>query len=166
VDWAAAVEVRPSRGWALGLSFQSDLADLQEALLADSNDRYRRRIPAAGVYAVWTAPGFDLSFEIVSALRAFEGLGSDRDRPLAWNPEFAHFINHGFEWALRWEGGRDLEDAPQYQAGLALTWRPVPHASLSIEYLHGWFSGNLETGSSDQPYARWHHIGAKLSVVF
>jgi hypothetical protein len=102
----------------------------------------------------------------VGALRSFEELESDRNQPVAWNVEFAHFIHPRFDWAVRAAGSRELADAPEYQLGLALTWRPVERASLTVEYLHGWFSGSLATNDEDEPYARVHQFGAKLSIAF
>jgi len=165
LSWAASVEARAAR-WLFGLSYQSDLADSREALLQDFDNRYVNRVGAVGGYAVWTAPGFDLTFEVVRALESFRELESDRDRPVAWNLEFVHAVHPRFDWALRWEGSRELADAPARQAGLALTWRPAERASLTVEYLHGWFSGGLATNEDGEPYASAYRIGAKLSVAF
>ena len=166
LGWAASVEARVEQGGLFGLSYQSDLADSREALLQDFEDRYIKRVGAAGGYAVWTTPDFDLTFEVVRALGSFRELESDRNRPVAWDLEFAHFVHPRFDWALRWEGSRELTDAPAHQVGLALTWRPVEQASLTVEYLHGWFSGNLATNEEDEPYTTAYRIGAKLSVTF
>ena len=166
LDWAATIEARPKQGWLLGLSYQSDLADSREALLGDFANRYVKRVGAVGGYAIWSTPEFDLGFEAVGALGSFAELEDDRDRPVAWNVEFAHFVHPRFEWAMRWEGSRELADAPERQVGLALTWRPVEQASLTIEYLHGWFSGNLATNEQDEPYTKTYQVGAKLSVAF
>lgn len=166
LDWAASIEARLEQGWLLGLSYQSDLADSREALLGDFENRYIKRVGAAGGYAVWTTADFDLTFEVMGALRPFDELENDRNQPVAWNVEFAHFVHPRFDWALRWEGSRELADAPAHQVGLALTWRPVEQASLTVEYLHGWFSGNLATNEEDEPYTTAYRIGAKLSVAF
>lgn len=166
LDWAASIEARLERGWLLGLSYQSDLADSREALLEGFDSRYLKRVGAAGGYAVWTTADFDLTFEVMGALRSFDELEDDRNQPVAWNVEFAHFVHPRFDWALRWEGSRELTDAPAHQVGLALTWRPVEQASLTVEYLYGWFSGSLATNDEDEPYERAYQIGAKLSVAF
>ncbi len=166
LDWAASIEARLERGWLLGLSYQSDLADSREALLEDFDSRYLKRVGAAGGYAVWTTADVDLTFEVMEALRPFDELEDDRNQPVAWNVEFAHFVHPRFDWALRWEGSRELVDAPERRVGLALTWRPVEQASLTVEYLYGWFSGSLATNDEDEPYERAYQIGAKLSVAF
>jgi len=166
LDWAASIEARLERGWLLGLSYQSDLADSREALLEDFDSRYLKRVGAAGGYAVWTTADFDLTFEVMGALRSFDEPEDDRNQPVAWNVEFAHFVHPRFDWALRWEGSRELVDAPERRVGLALTWRPVEQASLTVEYLYGWFSGSLATNDEDEPYERAYQIGAKLSVAF
>lgn len=165
-DWAAALEVPAERGWSFGLSYQSDLADSQDKLLDDVGNRYRRRVGAAGGYAMWTTPEFTLSTEVIGALGSFRELTRDRDRPLAWNLEFAHSIHPRLDWALRWEGSRELADAPARQWGLALTWRPMEQASLTVECLRGWFSGSLASNARDEPYSRLRQLGAKLSLAF
>ncbi|HRD67739.1 MAG TPA: hypothetical protein PKY50_16460 [Candidatus Competibacter sp.] len=166
LDWAASIEARLGGGWLLGLSYQSDLADSREALLEDSGSRYLKRVGAAGGYAVWTTADFDLTFEVIGALRPFDELEDDRNQPIAWNAEFAHFVHPRFDWALRWEGSRELVDAPDRRVGLALIWRPVEQASLTVEYLYGWFSGSLATNEEGEPYESTYQIGAKLSVAF
>jgi hypothetical protein len=166
LDWAASVETQVGESWLFGLSFQSDLADSDERFLRDTDDRYARRVAGAGGYAVWTAPGFDLTFEVVGALRSFRELEDDRNQPVAWNVEFAHFFHRRFSWALRWEGSRELEDAPRQQVGVALTARIAEQASLTAEYLYGWFSGDLATSDDDERYDRVSRIGAILSIAF
>jgi hypothetical protein len=166
VDWAASLEARLGPGWLLGVSYQSDLADSEEAFLADDDDRYARRVGAAGGYAAWTGPGFDVSLEMMGALRSFRERDRDRDQPFAWNLELAHFAHERFDWALRWEGSRELEDAPHHQVGIAVTWRPVEHASLTVEYLYGWFEGSLATDDEDERYSSVGRVGAMLSVAF
>lgn len=166
LDWAASIEARLDGGWLLGLSYQSDLADSRETLLGDFENRYVKRVGAAGGYAVWTTSDFDLAIEVAGTLRSFQELEDDRNQPIAWNVEFSHFVHPRFDWALRWEGSRELVDAPGRQVGLALTWQPAEQASLTVEYLYGWFSGSLATNEEGEPYESTYQIGAKLSVAF
>lgn len=164
-DWSAGIEAR--FGDALvGAGYQSDLADSEAQFVREFGQRYARRVDAASAFVQYSGPGFDLSFEALRALRRFRELERDRDQPLAWNIELAHFFHAQFSWALRWEGSRELEDAPRRQAGVALTWRPGPRASLTVEYLQGRFGGRLATDADDEPYRRVRQIGAQLSIAY
>lgn len=166
IDWSAAVETWSGDSLSFGLSYQSDLADSDEKLLEDENNRFERKVPALSTYAVWTTPKFDLSFEALGALKSFRELDPDRNQPVAWNLEFSHVMHPRFDWALRWEGSLDVQDQPKHQVGVALTFRTGVQASLSIEYLHGWFKGELATNDEDEPYRRVNRVGAQLSLAF
>lgn len=166
-NWAIAAETWLSDNWALGMSFQSDLSDADTRLLEEVDDRYTRRVAGAGVYLLWVSQRFEISAEALGATDSFDALAADRNRPWAWNLEVAHFIpDSNFELAFRIEGSEELEDAPRYQFGSALTWRAQKHTSLTLEYLHGEFSGALFTNENDQPYDHVDRIGALLSVEF
>lgn len=166
MDWSAGVETWFGESWSFGLSYQSDLADSDDKILEDEGNRFERKVPAASGYAVWTTRQFDLSVEALGATRSFRKLDGDRNRPWAWNIEFSHFTHRHFDWALRWEGSRELEDEPAHQVGIALSFRTGPRASLSLEYLHGWFKDEFATNDDDESYDRVNRVGAQLSVAF
>lgn len=166
VDWVLAVESWPADTLSLGASFISDLADADERPLEEEGNRYARRVPGLSGYLLWTAQDYEITLEALGAMRSFAELEADRDRPRAWNLEFAYFLESGIEWALRVEGSRELEDAPHRQYGAAVTFRPYRRAALTLEYLHGRFSGDLATDADDNPYDHVNRFGAQLSILF
>jgi hypothetical protein len=166
LDWTAAIAATIDDRYIFGLSYQSDLADANSSLVADTNNRYQRKVDAASGYFIWLADDFEVSFEVLGALDSFRELESDRDQPLAWNLEFTHFIDSDFEWALRAEGSRELEDEPEWQLGTALTWHVNHNISCSIEYLHGHFKKGMATNDADESYDHVDRIGVQISVGF
>jgi len=166
MGWAASIDARLGGQWQLGIGYQSDLADAQDAPLRSDEGGTDRRVDAASAYAQWTRGNIDLSFEIVSALKSSRVLAPDRDKPVAWSIELAHFSHPELSWAIRWEGSRELADAPHRRAGIALSWRPSRQASLTVEYLHGRFVRGLATDDDDSSYTRERQLGTKLSYAF
>jgi hypothetical protein len=166
LDWAAAIATTIDDQYIFGLSYQSDLADANSGLLADTDDRYRRKVDAASGYFIWWTEDFELSFEALGALNSFRELDSDRDQPVAWNLEFSRFIDSDFEWALRAEGSRELEGEPEWRLGTALTWHVNRNISCSVEYLHGRFKNGLATNDADEPYHHIDRVGVQISVGF
>lgn len=166
-DWGLATEIWWSDNWSFGFSYQSDLADADSRLLEDANERYAQRVAGVSGYVLWLSRRFELTLEGVAATGSFDELDRDRNRPWAWNAELVHLSpGASFEVAFRIEGSEELEDEPQYQFGPALTLRAGRHASLTLEYLHGEFDGDLATNDDDRPYHQVDRLGAKLSVAF
>jgi hypothetical protein len=166
-NWALATEFWLNDAWSFGLSYQSDLADSDARLLEDFNDRYVNPVAAVSGYALWAGESFEASFEVLAATDSFEELDADRNKPWAWNAELVHFQpGSNFEIALRFEGSRELEDEPKYQFGPAITWRTGSYASLTLDYLHGEFSGDLAATENDEPYDSVDRFGAIFSLAF
>ncbi len=163
-NWACALQASPTRTLSVGLAFQSDLADSDARLLAHNDDRYRNEVSGASGFLVWSAQDLEFSIEVLSALRSFDELDPDRDRPRAWNLEFAHFPGPRIEWALRVEGSRELEDAPEHRAGIAFTWRPAKRLSITFDYLHGHFANGLALDENDQAYVNSDRFVALVSL--
>ncbi len=165
-DWGLATEFWFNQAWSAGLSYLSDLADADSRPLEDDNDRYERRVSGLSAYVLWAGEQFELTLEGLAATGSFRELDNDRDRPRAWNAELVYVGYPSFDIALRFEGSRELEDEPLYQVGAAATWRLGRRASLTVEYLHGEFSGELASTDDDQPYDHVDRLGAMLSVAF
>lgn len=166
LSWVLAMETSPTDSLSFGLSLQSNLADSEDHLLADTNNTYMRRVPGLSGYMVWTTPEVEITLEGLGATREFAELDEDRDQPRAWNLELVHFTRRDLEWALRFEGSRELEDKPEIQLGVAMTWRPYGRASLTLEFLTGRFEGGLATNDRDEPHEYVHSIGAQFSFAF
>ncbi len=165
-DWGFAAEVSPSDYVSFGVSYLSDLADSQEGLLDDFNDRYDTRVDALSAFAVIEYDRFELTGEFVGALDSFEELDSDRDKPRAWNVELAFYPEGNFEWALRLEGSDELEDAPRLQGGAAVAWRVTRYASVTLEYLRGSYEAGLAEDGDERELDKVDQIGALMSFEF
>ena len=165
-DWGVSSEFWFNHAWSFGLSYQSDLADADSRLLEDDNDRYQRRVSGVSAYILWAGEEVELTLEGLAATGSFRELDNDRNRPGAWNAELVYVGYASFDLALRFEGSRELEDEPQLQFGGAATWRMGRRASLTLEYLHGEFSGELASNNDDEPYDHVDRVGAMLSVAF
>ncbi|HEY9052181.1 MAG TPA: LbtU family siderophore porin [Gammaproteobacteria bacterium] len=166
IDWSAAIEAWPADDISFGISYLSDLADSDERLLSDFNNRYEKRVPALSTYLLWVAENYEVSFEMVSALDTFVELDADRDKPQAWNLEYACFVSNTLDWAIRIEGSNELEDAPESQYGFAVNLRLHKYAVLTLEALQGEFKNGLATNSNDEPYKTINTLATKLSIAF
>lgn len=165
-DWTLAFEAWPSETVSVGMSYQSDLADSDEQLLEDADNRYSRKVPGLSAYGIWSLEKYEVSFEALGALRSYSELEHDRNQPLAWNLEFAQFFSKNFEWALRVEGSHELEDAPEIQYGISGTWRPWKNSTLTLEYLRGNFKDTLAVSEDDESYDRVETLAAQFSIIF
>ncbi len=166
-NWAIGGEFWPHQDWSFGLSYQSDLADSDGRLLDDYNGRYGKQVAGISAYLLWVGHMLEVSVETVAATSSFKELDADRNKPLAWNTEVAYFLpGSNVEIAFRFEGSQEIEDAPRYQYGAAVTWRTGKFAALTIEYLHGEFEGALATTENDDPYNHVNRVGAIMSMEF
>ncbi len=166
LDWTFALEAWPDQDLSIGLSLQTDLADSDERLLADQDNRFVRKVPGLSGYLLWIGDGFEVTFEALGATRSFREFESDRDRPVAWNLELGLFLHPKLELALRIEGSRKLEDAPRTQYGAAATLLLHRNTTLTLELLHARFDGNLATDDDDNSFSHSNSVGALLSLAF
>lgn len=165
-DWGLATEVSPVAWGTFGASYLSDLADSQDGLLSDFNDRYERRVPAWSAYGIVGFDRFEVTAELVRALRSFKELDPEANRPRAWNLELAYYPAGSFEWALRLEGSKEVEDEPELRAGMSVAWRIFKQASITLEYLRGTYEQGLAEDSKERELDKVHQFGSQLSVEF
>jgi len=142
VNWGTALAGSPLESWTLGASYISDLADAKDGLLEAYENRYRSRVDAVSGYTVVGVGRFEVTAEMVRALKAFAELPPDRNQPFAWNVELAFFPEGPLDAAVRLEGSEELDNAPRLLGGLAVSWRPLRNVSTTIEYLHGDYDDN------------------------
>ncbi len=166
-SWVLGAEFWLHDGLSFGASVQSDLADSDAGFLEENDNRYDGQTPAVSGFILWVGESYEVSLEGLAAIGSFEELESDRNKPAAWNAEMVRFFTGAdFEFALRFEGSREVEDEPRYQYGAAATWRAGKYASLTMEFLHGEFDGDLAVTGDDKPYDHVNRVGAILSVEF
>jgi len=166
LDWSVAIESWPTDYFSFGISYLSDLADSDAQLLGASNIRYARKVPAISGYLLYVADNYDISLEVLGALDSFRELDSDRDIPQAFNLEFAYSLTPKLDWAIRLEGSRELEDAPELQTGMALNYRLHQNAVVTLEALRGFFNDDLATDNNNNAYEHVDTLGALLTVSF
>lgn len=166
LDWAFALEMQTSGALALGISYQSDLADSDERMLADHDNRYARKVAAIGAFLHWRGTNYLVTAEALGALRRFSEWEHDRDKPLAWNIELTHPLAHeSLRLSWRLEGSRELQDQPRWQAGIALNWAVHDHIGLTLEYLHGRYERGL-SGDDDAPDREVDTASARITFDF
>ena len=166
LDWSAGIEAWPSDALSVGISYLSDLADSNQRLLSEHQNRYLNKVPAISGYVLWEAEKYEVSLEVLGALESFDELDPDRDQPWAANLEFTHFMTPEFDWTVRIEGSRELENAPAWQLGLAVNYKILKNVFITVEGLHGFFRGTLATDDAGNDYESITTFSALLSVGF
>ena len=166
LDWSAAIEAWPTDYLSFGISYLSDLADSDARLLEVNNNRYSDKVPALSGYLLGVAEQFEISLEVLGDLDSFHELAPDRDRPQAFNLEFTHFLTPKLDWALRIEGSRELEDAPELQLGIAVNYRLFKNVAFTFEALRGYFKDTLATDDNGNSFESVDTLGAQLSIGF
>jgi len=159
MDWGFALAGSPLEVWTVGMSYISDLADAKDHLLADFGNRYASRVDGVSAYSVLGTGRFEITAELVAALKAFKEFPADRNQPFAWNVEVAFFPRGPIDMAFRVEGTRELVAAPRLRLGPALSWRPVRRASLTLEYLYGDYAPSNAREAADR-------LGLLASFIF
>lgn len=139
LDWGFAAEWSPLEVITLGTSFISDLADSDEQLLQDSNNRYQRRTGGISGYAVLGFEQVEITAEYVRTLNRFKELDEEIDQPFAYNLEFQVYPLDVLAVAFRYEGSREFEDAPDRQMGIAAVYQVTSKIFMTVEYLEGRF---------------------------
>ena len=166
IDWGVAASGVPHENLRITFAYISDLADSNEALLADEQNRYQRRVSALTGSFVLGLDEIEISAEVVRPLSSFIELEPDRNAPFAWNLEAAFDVAESLEAALRVEGSDELEDEPKCQSGIAMTWRARPWATITGEYLLGLYRHDFAEDDNDRELRQVHTFGVQLSVAF
>ncbi len=165
-DWTLAISTWLNGSLQLGVGYLSDLAAADGDILGDNANRYQRRAGAVSASLLWSSEHFELTAEAISATRPLRALPAARNQPLAWNLEFAQFLHSNFDWALRLEGSRELQDAPQLRYGLAISFRAGRYASLTLDYLRSHYKHNFVTDDGEHPIDHADRLAAQLSIAF
>ncbi len=165
-DWALALSTWVNGSLRLGASYLSDLADADGDLLADNGHRHLRQVGAYSAYLLWSSEHFEVTAEAIAATGPLRELPADRNQPLAWNLEFAQFLHAHFDWALRLEGSRELQDAAQLRYGASISFRAGRYASLTLDYLRSRYKPNFVRDDGGHPLNHADRLAAQLSIAF
>lgn len=165
LDWTFALEYWPTEDFSIGMSYLSDLADVDEYLLEDSGIQYQHKVPGMSAYLLWVFDHSEISLEYIGSSSSFNELDADRNKPSAWNTEYTYFFMPSLDVSLRVEGSHELEDAPLLQYGVSLSYRLYRYASLTVEFLNGQFKPGLAM-DDENSYNRIKTAATQLSVAF
>lgn len=165
-NYGFTIAASPFDAGLIGAGYISDLGESGADFLDDINGVTVDRVAGVNAYAAISSERYAVTGEIVQALDSFNGLGPDRDRPSAWNIEFAYYSPGPLDWALRLEGSHELEDAPRLQGGISATWRILETLSLTLDYLTGTFEPGLAVDSDDAEITHVNQYGGKISLLF
>ena len=166
LDWTFALEYWPTDDFSIGMSYLSDLADVDEYLLEDSGNQYQHKVPGMSAYLLWVFDHSEISLEYIGSSGSFNELDADRNKPLAWNTEYTYFFMPSLDVSLRVEGSHELEDAPLLQYGVSLSYRLYRYSSLTVDFLNGRYKSGLALDDDDNSYGRVKTVAAQLSVAF
>lgn len=165
-NWGIAVQSALFNFGSIGAGYISNLADSEEQLLADSNNRYVNRVDGLNAYVVAGYGNFELAAEMVYALDSFVELDPDRNRPGAWNMELSWYPEGNLAWSFRLAGSRELEDAPRYQTGIAGILQIMKNMYLNVEYLYSTFDQGLAEDKYGSEIDHTHQIAGLFTVEF
>jgi len=150
----------------IGASYFSDLLEADDLLVDREELPYENRIPAWSAYALIGFESFEITAEIVRANGAITELDSEFNKPSSWNLELAFFPSQWSQVALRVEHSSELEEQPEWKYGLASTWRPGEHVTLTVEYLYGTFKSGFAMDDDEGELTHSQQIAAQLSFEF
>lgn len=167
IDWGGGFELASDdEAYKAGINYFSDLAETDEQLLGDFNDVYEQRVPGLNAHLLLGFETFEVTAEYVGALRSFDELENDADRPRALNLEVAWFPLPYFEFAARFEASDELDDQPERQYGLSATWLIGRRINVAIDYLYGEYRNGFVFDDDDNELQDRHQVAAQLSVLF
>lgn len=138
LDWGILIEF-PLSKTTLGGSYLSDLADSEHDFLNESSRYYEKKVDALSLYAVFEFDHLILTAELVAALKKFNELDAQWDKPLAWNIECGYYLSEKFSGSIRVEGSSELEDEPTLNTGISVVWYINKHTTIRNEFFYGWY---------------------------
>lgn len=166
-DWGISAEiVSDDESKIFGIGYLSDMAESEEPLLEDVERYYEHQVSGWNAYMLLGFDSFEVTGELVRANRNFTELDSHADRPYAWNLEVAWFPADTLQLAMRYEGSRELAEAPEKRYGVALSWAPGKHLVFSVDYLYGRYASVPTDDEEDAAPEQSHTIGAQISMEF
>ena len=165
LDWGLAVNFTSEENLSFGVSYLSDLSETDDKLLDDFAS-YIDKVDAFSAYTNIELGSYEVSVEYVYALGRFKELDADKDRPRAWNIELGIYPGESFDWALRLEGSEELEEAPEYQSGISMTWYLNKNLLTTANLLHGRFKPGFFEDDRGQVINKQNLLSAQMSLSF
>ena len=147
-------------------AYFSDMAETEEQYLEDFNNNYLRRVGGVNVNALIGRETYEITAEYLGAIRGFDELEPEEDRPWAANLEVAWFPLNDFQFAARVETSREVPDEPEWQYGLSATWLIGRRINLSLDYLYGTYKKDFVFDDDDNVIDSRHLVAAQLAIEF
>ncbi len=167
VDWGGGFEyASEDESLKLSAGYFSDMAETDEQYLDDFNNKYLRRVGGINVNALIGRETYEITAEYLGAIRDFDELEPEEDRPWAANLEVAWFPLNDFQFAARVETSGEVPDEPELQYGVSATWLIGYRVNLSVDYLYGVYKNDFVFDDDDNPIDSRHLVAAQLVIVF
>jgi len=167
VDWGGGFEyASEDESLKLSAGYFSDMAETEEQYLEDFNNKYRRRVGGINVNALIGRETYEITAEYLGAIRDFDELEPEEDRPWAANLEVAWFPLNDFQFAARVETSGEVPDEPELQYGVSATWLIGYRVNLSVDYLYGVYKSDFVFDDDDNPIDSRHLVAAQLVIIF
>ena len=167
LDWGASLEwVSLDEAIRTGIGYLSDLAESDEKFLGENNNRYERRISAWNAYMLLGFDQFEVTAEYLQANSRFREFDTNKNKPSSFNLEFAYFPIPTMQLAARYEHSKEFGDAPRHQYGLAGTWAPSNHFTITMEYLHGKYRRNFVVDDDGNDQEDRDIVAIEMSLEF
>jgi len=167
LDWGGGFEIASEdESMNINAGYFSDLAETDDQLLDDFDNKYEHRVGGLAVNALFGWETHEITAEYVGALRSFNELDSVEERPWAANLEIAWFPRNNLQLAARLEASGDIPDEPAFQTGLSATWLIGYRLNITLDYLYGKFRNNSVFDDNDNEIDDRHLVAAQLSFEF
>lgn len=165
LDWGISLNVSAVESVTTGFSYISDLSETDERLL-EENIFYQKRVDAVSAYINIEFDNVETSIEWLQALDTFSELDTDRNKPSAWNLEVAYYPEEDYGVALRMEGSKELEDAPDLQAGIAVTVHAIKNITATAEFLRGNYKRGFAEGLDGNELDKVDQLAVQVGISF
>ena len=167
VDWGGGFEyASEDESVKISASYFSDMAETEEQYLEDFNNNYQRSVGGVDVNVLIGRETYEITAEYLGAVRSFDELDPEENRPWAANLEAAWFPLNDFQFAARVETSGEVPDEPQWQYGLSATWLIGYRINLSVDYLYGVYKKDFVFDDDDNRFDSRHLVAAQLNFIF
>jgi hypothetical protein len=166
-DWGLGLELSSADDAVkLGVNYISDIAESDEGLLEDFDNRYRSRVGGWNAYAIYGMEQSIITAEMIRAADKIDELDPEEDQPFAWNVELAWYPRSSYQFAVRLEHSNELSDQPEWQYGVSFSWRIHKNIGIVADYLYGDYKDGFVTDDNDNELRHRNLVAGQLVIEF